>query len=252
MSAQETTPANSGASLVGARFKRADLRHEATFEAPLFDLSRHGPSLLQSLHKDVINAGSTIALDNMRLHTGASPSDVRVQVLMYSGNAEIEITATKCTVQFNNMSDVKFIGLAGYWIDKSWEAVERLFPETQASVVTIRPEVILELTEGTGAEELLGRIVECDKQYDWKRFGAVIEHPCMSLELENSKESWNVFLNLARDQSLSASILMSCLAIYGNPYCVDGNDNILSHLQKLMKAFLDQCGLSLEDIDESE
>ncbi len=233
--------------MVKATLRSADLSHEATFPVPVFDLPQHGIELLRSIHLSLRDQAAPIAASDMHFTGGNSLSDVSATVRMYGGSAVIEVTTEKFSVRFSKMQNYQHVDLCKRCVRSAWTAFDSVFPDTQLGHASVRASLQLELADQSDAKQFLRQLVPGDSQLAWKGLGSVVEHPGVSLELENAGDSWNGFLNMYHDHTASSSLIVSCSAMYGSESSIRALADQFDHSERLLAAFLKRCGLVAAD-----
>ncbi len=240
-----------------ARLKRLDAAHEVTLAVPLFELPQRGLELLRDLHGRLSDLAHPIASHEMHFFGGTALSDVRAQIQLYGGNAEVEVTVEKCSVRFNNMPGLDQVQLFKDCVETVWESILEIFPTASAALLSIRPTLQMELADASNAGRYLTQVAGWGKEGAWDKFGRVAEHPGVSLELAHADEGWNAVFNVFRDRTSESSLVLTCVAIYmirdeKDPNASGAMMDRFTHLEGLLEAFVDQCGLEAAKGSESK
>jgi hypothetical protein len=213
----------------------------------MFDLPQRGIELLRAIHLGLRDQAAPIAASDMQFTGGNSLADVCATVRMYGGKAVIEVTTEKFSVRFSEMQNYQHVDLCKRCVRSAWSAFDSVFPDTQLGHASVRSSLQLELADQSDAKEFLRQLMPNDSQLAWKDLGDVVEHPGVSLELENAGESWNGFLNMYHDHTASSSLIVSYTAMYGSESTIRALADQFDHSERLLAAFLKRCGLAASE-----
>ena len=227
-----------------------NLTYDVEFTVPAFDLPSNNISVLKALYEK-IHPRYSINSRDMHVTGGNSLSDVHVRATLFNGNVFIDISADRMSIVFNNLRAKEDLTICKDCISLSEEALQKSLPAVSVRIVSIKPALFLELN---GPDEdvanYLSQLPGSDIQPDLSAFGNTIQHPGVSLEVENFEEKWNANFHAFRDRIKASALILSCQANYWDNGTVRGLENRANHLDQLLMAFLDSIDLKLEGSTE--
>lgn len=181
-----------------ASFAGMELGYQADFDVPLFDLIPQAPELqariyagIRGLYPYALNA------DDMYVSTGGMQSDTGLRIKMFGGNASVNLTPVRLTIDFSNLND-NDVEICKQCIDLITAALN----ETCTNMV-MRDETIgifLKLSGEGNAAEHLGRISAANVRVDPSHFGATEEHPVVAIDLGNPIDGWRTSTEITAEQ----------------------------------------------------
>ena len=227
-----------------ATFLKMDLTYQIAFSALSFELPTQGLALLKSIH-DNINPKFPIASTDMQIFGGNSLSDVRVQVSMFNGSAQIEILVNQCSIRFFRLQNNTDVEICKDFISLIEKALKEALPNLQFSHLTINPELSFELDGGSGnASSYLAQITGLNNHViRFDEFGSVVQHQGLNLEIDNDEEEWSTIMNVHRHRGQDSLLIVSCFAAYRK----NMTNQRLGHFERMINVFLSEIGLEVSN-----
>lgn len=233
-----------------ANLEWMNVTYDMDFAAPSFDLPGSNTSVLRALY-ETIHPRYPIGTQNMHVAGGNLLSDVHVRVTLFNGNGVIDLSVDRMSLFFNNLKTKEDLAVCRDCISLSEEALQNSLPDVSVRAVALKPTLFLELGDGQeDAGTHLSRVVGASIQPDLGAFGSAVKYPGVNLEIENSEEGWDAIFHAFRDRTKASSLILSCQVVYGAEGKIRGLENRATHLEQLLKAFLDSIGLETPDSTE--
>lgn len=233
-----------------AKIEWINLTYDVEFTTPAFDLPSNNTSVLKTFY-ETIHPRFSINSRDMHVTGGNLLSDVHVRATLFNGNAFIDISVDRMSIVFNNLRMEEDLTICRGCISLSEEALQKSLPAVSVRTVSIKPAVFLELNGGQeDVDNYLSRLPGSSIQPDLSAFGNTIQHPGVSLEVENFEEKWNANFHAFRDRIKASALILSCQANYRADGTVRGLENRANHLDQLVMAFLNSIDLELEGSTE--
>ena len=229
-----------------AKIEWINLTYDVEFTAPAFDLPSNNISVLKTFYEK-IHPRYSINSRDMHVTGGNLLSDVHVRATLFNGNAFIDISVDRMSIVFNNLRTKEDLTICRDCISLSEEALQKSLSAVSVRTVSFKPAVFLELNGGQeDVDNYLSRLPGSSIQADLSAFGTTIQHPGVSLDIENFKEKWNANFHAFRDRIKASALIISCQANYRADGTVRGIENRANHLDQLALAFLKSIDLELE------
>lgn len=223
-----------------------NMTYDVEFAAPAFDLPSNNTSVLKAFY-ETIHPRFPINSRDMHVAGGNSLSDVHVRITLFNGNGVIDISADRMSLVFNNLRTIEDLTTCKDCFSLSEEALQKSLPAVSSHTIAIKPTLFLELQGGEhNASEYLSQLLRSSIQIDLSAFGNTIQHPGVSLEVENFEEKWNATFHAFRDRIKASALIVSGQANYRTDGTVRGLENRVNHLDVLLMAFANGIGLELE------
>ena len=223
------------------------MTYDVEFVAPAFDLPNNNTSVLKTFY-ETIHPRFRINTRDMYVTGGNLLSDVHVRVTLFNGNGTIDISVDRMSLVFNNLSSKEDLTTCKDCISLSEEALQKSLPAVSSQTIAIKPTLFLELQEGgQNASDYLSQLLRSSFQPDLSAFGNTVQHPGVSLEVENFEEKWDATFHALRNRIKASALIVSGQANYHTDGIVRGLENRVDHMDKLLMAFANGIDLELED-----
>lgn len=227
-----------------------NITYDLWFAAPAFDLPSTNTSVLKTFY-ETINPRFPINSRDMHVAGGNLLSDVHVRITMFNGNGIIDLSADRMSLVFNNLRKQEDLTICKDCISLSEEALQKSLPAVSSRTIAINPTLFLELQGGKqNASKYLSQLLRFSIQPDLSAFGNTVQHPGVSLEVENFEQKWNVTFHAFRDRIKESALILSGQANYRTDGTLRGVENRVNHLDVLLMAFANGIGLELEGSTE--
>ncbi len=227
-----------------------NITYDVEFAAPAFDLPDNNTSVLKTFY-ETINPRFLVNSRDMHVAGGNLLSDVHVRITLFNGSGVIDISADRMSLVFNNLRKQEDLTICKDCISLSEEALQKSLPAVSPRAITINATLFLELQGGEqNASNYLSQLPRSSIQPNLSAFGNTIQHPGVSLEVENFEEKWNVTFHAFRDRIKTSALILSSQANYRTDGTVRGLENRVNHLDILLMAFANGIGLELEGSTE--
>ena len=227
-----------------------NMTYDVEFTAPAFDLPSNNTGVLKALY-ETIHPRFPINSRDMHVAGGNLLSDVHVRVTLFNGNGVIDISMDRMSLVFNNLRTKEDLTICMDCISLSEEALQKSLPTVSVRTIGIKPTAFLELNgEQEDVGNYLSQLPASNIQLDLSAFGNAVQHPGVSLEVENFEEKWNANFHAFRDRIKASALILSCQANYRADGTVRRIKNRMNHLDQLSKAFFSSIGLELESSTE--
>ena len=225
----------------------AELTYEVNFSSLSFELPGLGAALLKSIYESV-NPRYAINTGDMRMLSGASLSDVHVQVTLFNGFGTVDVRPDGMSMGFRGLQKPGDFGVCMNCVSLCEKAVRATVPDFEVGVVTFRPTLFLELADRTNASAYLAEAVGTLGQLDLGELGNVAQHPGVNVEIEGGEGGWNVIFNAYRDRTEETSLVASIYVVYREDGVVRGLEQRVGHLERLTRTLLHGIGLEVPDL----
>ncbi len=223
-----------------------NVMYDVEFAAPAFDLPSSNTSVLKTFY-ETIHPRFPINSRDMHVAGGNLLSDVHVRITLFNGNSIIDLSADRMSLVFNNLRTKEDLTICKDCISLSEEALQKSLPTVSSRTIAIKPTVFLELQGGEqNASNYLSDLLRVSIKPDLSAFGNTVQHPGVSLEVENSEEKWDATFHAFRDRIKSSALILSGQANYRTDGTMRGLEYRVNHLDVLLMAFANSIGLELE------
>lgn len=227
--------------------ERMDLEYEADFSIPLFDLPARSTEILRSFHES-ISPSYPIRSADMQIFHGERFSEIRIRIALFGGNGLIDMTADSLSISFSHMRIDDQAAICKECISLSGQALGRIFSDLAVNIVTLDPTLHLRLGDGSvSARSHLAQVAGSGISTDLSGFGGAICHPCVNLEIENDDEHWNADFHAYGKWGTDPSMITSCRVMYDEDGAVQGLEDRLLHVERLMASILGSIGLEVDN-----
>lgn len=224
-----------------------DLEYEADFSIPLFDLPARSTEILRSFHES-ISPSYPIRSADMQIFHGERLSEIRIRIALFGGNGLIDMTADSLSIKFSHMRIEDQAAICRECISLSEQAMGRVFTDLTVNVVTLNPTLFLRLSGGSvNARSHLAQVAGSGISIDLTGFGGAICHPCVNLEIENDDEDWNADFHAYGEWGTGPSMSASCRVMYTEDGAIQGLEDRLLHVERLMASLFNGIGLEVDN-----
>lgn len=224
-----------------------DLEYEADFSIPLFDLPVRNTEILRSFHEG-ISPWCPIRPADMQIFHGERLSEIRIRIALFGGNGVIDMTADSLSISFNNMQIENQAAICKECISLSEHALGRVFSDLAVDTVTLNPTLFLRLGGGSvSARSHLTQVAGSDISIDLSGFGGAICYPCVNLEIESDDKHWNADFHAYGKWGTDPSMITSCRVMYDENGVVQGLEDRLRHVERLLASLFNGIGLEVHN-----
>ncbi len=210
--------------------------YEADFAVPLFDIVPKAPEILRRIFRG-IRESYPFALDpaNMHLSPSETPSEARVRIRMFGGNASVDLKAARLKIDFFNLK-LRDTNTCKQCIGLISEAL----PQACADVVvqTDAITVMLRLKAEGNATQHLAKFSGNTAHVDAARIGATEHFPVISADLGNLPGGWRSSANVTVDPEDSGALEVFCQTKYSQSR--SSISDRIDHQYQLLDSLLDR------------
>lgn len=225
-----------------------DVAYEAIFSTPAFLLAGDGVAAFRSFHKE-IRPRFVIKTEDMRLHGGTSLADIRMQITLFNGLGEVELTAERLSASFKNAAGRDDYRTVIDCITLCIVALAKWWPEVALKEERLRSTVFLKVGNETDGARFLDDIMarENSASLTAREFGGskiLFEPKC---EIQNSEQKWTATLHLFRSIVENDVLILSSSGTYGRDGEYSSIDQKTNHLEKVITMYLERMGLKADE-----
>ncbi len=217
--------------------------YEADFAVPLFDIVPKAPEILRRIFKG-IRERYPFALDaaNTHLSPSETPSEARVRIGMFGGNASVDLKAARLKIDFFNLK-LGDTNTCKQCIDLISEAL----PQACADVVvqTDAITVMLRLKAEGNAMQHLAKFSGNTAYVDASRIGATDHFPVVSADLGNLRGGWRSSANVTVDPEDPGALGVFCQTKYSHSR--SSISDRIDHQYQLLDSLLDRLEVEVSE-----
>ena len=231
------------APLVPGRLASMDLTFELHFTVPLFDLPERRADLLRALH-DTLPEPFAFDTDDISLSQGDTLSEFRVSVSVFYGNAKIDISPESIEMLFLEMPRIEFLQLSRRVIESAQQAVTSFSRDAEIAFTSIGVFLRVDLDQECSARDHLNNVCQ-SRPLDFSGFGNTLQHHEIQFDVRDVDDSWSVSCHARGDLKQESRLNVSFFAIYDEDGRIDGLENQINHLERLVTGLLPQIGVNM-------
>lgn len=230
---------------VVAKTVLAEMRCTVEFSVPAFDLANRTIHVLSALY-DRISRHYPIDLADMRVLAGSAVSDLAVNVTMFGGNADVQVSAKDMTLTFRHIKSEQDIDICAIIMSASEKAIADSLSTAEMSNRLLSCTLSLELGDGkANAREHVSHMAALDSRLAVGDICGGICQPLINLEAINQDAGWRATFYAAPHRELDSTLIAGCSVEYDSTYTVETG---VEHVHQLIDAFLDAAALEVDSL----
>lgn len=231
---------------------KADITFQKTFHTLAFDVVKSGVEILREVSKR-IGPRYYIRTEDMSVHGGTNLSDVRVNVVMFNGAGELQVTPERLFLRFSNIRGEDDLKIIKDVVLLAEDSIKSTIPNVAFKEDVIQLAAHLRLVDkSVSAGAVLDNLCSGSammSRLSASRFGASEIHFSPKSDIENNKELWRVTYELARSVFGSEFVFLSGMATYVEGGAQTSIEQKFSHAEKITDQFLKGLGLETDEIE---
>lgn len=237
-----------------AFFQGMVLRYVAAFERPAFELRDCTAVLMQSMHQR-LSSRFDLATANLHSFEGDSVLNARIELGLFGGNGQIQISPNTLSFDFKNIRSKKDLDLCLECISLGRDAVQVSLPDVRIENFSVN--LILEnrvsdktLSVHEYLSRMAGEKIPMDLGEDI--FKNASQHNRISTEVEGADAEWEAVFNVVRKRDDDLSMFVICEALYGGKGVYAKLEAQVDHLRRLVDAFLLSVEVHIQPLEQGK